>query len=224
MIKKLTFESEIVEIRKLISNRKAEWRLSTLDWEDVEQMLLTRVWQKFHTYDPTKGKLDCWVNRLISNFIKNLLRDNLTKFSRPCTLGCVFNLGNGACSFTKSKIQCAECPMYANWQKKKESQFNIKASLPLENHSQEVNNQPGDFLDIDYAKKVIDQKIKEKLTDREKKIYTMLYVDFMTAQQVSEKLKYKDKMYATESYAKILEFQKKIIKLSTQVIREEDLA
>lgn len=222
---KITFEKNIDFIKQQISKRKSTWRLSTIDWEDVEIQLLTRIWQKFHLYREEDGPLEHWLNRVISNFIKNLLRDNLTKFSRPCILGCIYNLGGISCGFTKSKTQCGECKLYANWQKKKESQFNIKSSLPLENHSQEINNKQSDFIDIDKAKKVIDEKIKNKLDRRERKIYKMLFISYMTPQEVSDTLKEEDsKLYGKESYAKILEFQKKIISLSKDIIKEENLA
>jgi DNA-directed RNA polymerase specialized sigma24 family protein len=220
---KITFESQIDFIKSQIAKRKHKWSLSTLDWEDVESMLLARVYLKFHLYDE-KQPLEHWVNRVISNFIKNLLRDNLTKFIRPCVLNCIYNLGGTACGYTKSGTQCGECKLYANWQHKKESQFNIKASLPLENHSQEINNKQSDFIDIEKAKKIIDEKIKEKLDRREKKIYRLLYIEYMTAQEASDFLvKENSKLYEGESYAKILEFQKKIIRLSKEIIEDEDL-
>lgn len=228
---KITFESQIDFLRLQINKRKSTWRLtSALEWPDVEMMLLNRLYTKFHLYNPDKGKLENWSQRVISSFIKNLLRDNLTKFIRPCIksqngLSCVFNLGGNACGYTKSGTQCGECKLYANWQHKKESQFNIKSSLPLENHSQEINNKQSDFVDIEKAKKIIDEKIKCKLDRREKKIYRLLYIDFMTAQEASDFLiKESSKLYGGESYAKILEFQKKVIKLSKQIIEEEDLA
>lgn len=220
---KVTFEESVDFIKNQIVKRKSTWRLSTLEWADVEIQILTHIWQKWHLYDPNK-RMENWVNTVITNFIKNLLRDNLTKFSRPCILGCVYNLGGNACGFTKSKTQCNECKLYANWQKKKESQFNIKSSLPLENHSQEINNKQSDFIDIDKAKSVIDEKIKTKLNRRERKIYKMLFIEYMTPQETSDALKIEDsKLYGNESYAKILEFQKKVINISKDIIREEDL-
>lgn len=228
---KITFENSIDFIKSQIAKRKSTWRLtSVFDWEDVESMLLNRIYTKFHLYNSEKGPLEHWTNTVITSFIKNLLRDNLTKFIRPCIksqngLSCVFNLGGTSCGYTKSGTQCGECKLYANWQSKKESQFNIKASLPLENHSQEINNKHGDFIDIEKAKKVIDEKIKSKLNRREKKIYRLLYIDFMTAQEASDFLvKENSKLYKGESYAKILEFQKKVIKLSKEIINQEDLA
>lgn len=222
-MEKVTFESQAEFIKDEIKKRESKWRLQNPSWEDVSAMLLTRIWEKFHKYDQTKP-LQNWVNTVITHHTINILRDNLTKFSRPCILGCAENLGGNGCGYTKSGVQCGECKLYATWQRKKESQFNIKASLPLENHFQEVNNKQSDFINIEAAKKVIDEKIKDKLNRRERKIYKMLYIDFMTAQEVSSELKkQKSKLYKNESYAKILEFQKKVIKLSKQIIIDEDL-
>lgn len=220
----ITFESQSTFIKEQINKRRSNWRLSTLDWDDAAQIIFIRIWQKWFLYDPEQ-KLENWVNTVITNQIKNLLRDNLTKFSRPCVQKCIFNLGGNACGYTKSGLQSNECPKYAEWQKKKEAQFNIKASLPLENHTQEVNNKQSDFLDIKSAKEVIDIKIKPRLNRRERKLYKVLYIDNMTAQEACEFLKQEEsKIYEPESYAKILEFQKKVISISKKIIQEEDLA
>lgn len=217
----ITFENQTDFIREQINKRKKKWFLSTLDWEDVEQLFMIHIWEKFHLYTPAKGKFENWVNTVISNYTINLLRDNLTKFTRPC-LKCTKNLGGNFCEYTKSHTQCSECPLYAKWQRKKEAEYNIKASLPLENHSQEVNNKQSDFLDIEVSKKIIDEKINQKLNRREKKIYRMLYVDHLTPMEVSEELKKeKSKLYDPESYAKILQFQKKIIEMAKKVIKDE---
>ena len=46
----------------------------------------------------------------------------------------------------------------------------------------------------------------------------------MTAQEACDFLATKkSKLYTNESYAKILEFQKKVIKLSKEIIQNEDL-
>lgn len=221
----LIFEDHADFIQLQISKRRANWRLSTLDFDDVSQILLFHIWEKWSLYIPEKGPLENWVNTTITNRLKNLLRDNLMKFSRPCIQKCVFNLGGTSCGFTTSKLQDRECPRYAEWQKKKEAQFNIKASLPYDNHIQEISNKPADSLDIKAAKDVIDEKIKDKLNRRERKIYKMLYIDHLTAQEACTTLKNEEsKLYEPESYAKLLEFQKKIIRLSKQIILDENLA
>jgi hypothetical protein len=117
---KPSFEEMIPAVLVEINKRKSGWSLSSISFEDVSQMLLIRAFNKYHTYIPEKGEFSHWVNRLISNALNNILRDNLQKFSRPCIQGCQFNLGDSHCSYTKSGQQCSECPLYRKWKKKEE--------------------------------------------------------------------------------------------------------
>jgi DNA-directed RNA polymerase specialized sigma subunit len=104
-MKKPIFEEMIPSIMVEINKRKSNWTLSSLAFEDVSQMLLIRIFNKYKTFNPEKGEFTHWVNRLISNTIINILRDNLQKFARPCVQGCQFNLGDSYCGFTRSGKQ-----------------------------------------------------------------------------------------------------------------------
>ena len=84
--KKPKFEDFITEIDAEIAKRKNKWNLSAINWmnfEDVSQILRIHIFKKWHLYDPVKP-LGPWLNRLISNQIKNLIRNNYGNYSRPC--------------------------------------------------------------------------------------------------------------------------------------------
>jgi DNA-directed RNA polymerase specialized sigma24 family protein len=147
MNKKKQFEELLPVIITNIEKRHSSWRLSVLDWEDVSQMLIIRIWNKFHLFDCEKGPFENWVNRVISNAITNIIRDNHYKWGRPCILGCTYNLGCDNCGYTANGKQCDDCPLFATWRQKKEQQYNIKSSLSLEDHSDEVANVMTDFID-----------------------------------------------------------------------------
>ena len=71
-----TFESKIREIDFEIQKRKSRWRLTSLSWmdfDDISQILRIHIYKKWHLYDPSKP-LAPWLNRIISNQIKNLVR------------------------------------------------------------------------------------------------------------------------------------------------------
>lgn len=220
----LTFEQRIPVIQNEINKRRAKYTLSTLDFEDVSQIIMFRVWEKYHLYKPERGEFTHWLNMTISNTMKNILRDNLTTFSRPCILGCSANMGDENCSYTKSGKQCSECPIYKRWEKKKKDHFNVKQTLTIENHTQEVSNMASDFLDIDYAKRVIDEKIKGKLNTFEFSIYEMLFIQNMSEEQVGEKLKYKRPTNSScPGYQTISKLKKKFTAIGREIIREENL-
>ena len=70
----------------------------------------------------------------------------------------------------------------------------------------------------------MNEKIKTKLSARERKIYKLLYINNLTPTECAKHLKNEDlKLYQPESYAKILEFQRKVISLSKQIIYDEDI-
>lgn len=176
-----------------INQKRRSWTLTTMSFEDASQEVMIRVWKQYEKglFDPTKAPFQHWLNRLITNAFKNLLRDNLLRWQRPCIRdgGCVYNLGDGHCSFTKSGNQCEECPLFKEWKQKKESEYNIKASVALEHHSQEVHSIQSDFADIEGAKKIIDAKMLAELGRWERIVYRLLYIDNLTPIQASEQLK-----------------------------------
>lgn len=86
---KQPFEEVAGFIQGEIAKRRSKWRMTNvIEWDDVAQLLLVRAYNKYHLYNPDKSPLQHWLNTLISNALKNLLRDTLLKSCRPC-------LGNG---------------------------------------------------------------------------------------------------------------------------------
>lgn len=191
------FEAHVTELQEIIGRRKSGWTLTTFDWDDVAAILMERLWQQFSSYDAAKGPLENWANVLISNTIKNILRDNLYKWSKPCLTAspsggmCRFNLADNGCAYTPSKTKCSECRLYAKWQRKKESLYNIRASLPLDSHAQEVQNSQADFFDVAAAKSIIDEKIVKRLDAHDAKIYRLLFIENLSMEEVGKKMKYK---------------------------------
>jgi hypothetical protein len=236
------FQRALPQIQLIVARRRPSWTLlSYMDWEDVAQQLLIHTWQKFHTYDPSRETnsklLERWTNRLISNYLFNLKRDLQDKHARPCVGGgnangkrCAYNGGGNRCEYTTSGIQCAECPAYALWQKNKEPLHNIKASLTLEHHTSEVNNIQSDFLDIKSKKQIVDQRMLERLSQWEGKIYTLLFIEHKTAAETSITLKkvasQRKRPLKPEDaveYQAILGFQKRAKEMITRMVHEEDI-
>jgi len=224
------FEERVPELRAILARRKSGWTLTTLDWEDVESILLTRLWQKFSLYEPEKGPLENWANRLISRALSNLLRDLLYKQTKPCQAAsptggsCAYNLGNERCGFTPSGNQCNECPLYKKWEQKKQSLYNIKSSLPLDYHAQEVQNLQEDFLDIEAAKLVIDQKIINQLDKKEAKVYVLLFIEHKSIEEVGKIMKYKKQgPNKIAGYQMLKKLCSKFKEMAREAIQTEDL-
>ena len=222
------FESLIPSIEAQIEKRKSSWRLASVAWEDVKQIILTKVFFKYDSptagYIPEKGPFPNWLSRVITNAKHNILRDSHTKFSRPCVTGCPHNAGGDTCLMTPSKIQCAECPLYRKWERSKLDHYRVQQTLPLENHTQEVNSIQSDFIDIEGSKHIIDVKMKVKLDEHEYAIYRMIYIEGMTEKEVGKLLGYKKTGAKTyEGYQMLLKLRKHIVEMAKEIIEEENL-
>ncbi len=190
-----TFDIAYPEIATIVASRRSSWTyLSVMEWSDVSAQLIERIWMKWDKYDPAEP-LENWTNTLISNALFNLRRDLVLRYARPCIGGgkaggihCVYNKNNDSCTATPSGKQCSECPLFADWQRNRQHKHNLKSSIALEHHAQEVSNIQGDFSDIDAIKGALDKQMKKELTQWEYRIYKMLYMQHLTPAQTSERL------------------------------------
>jgi hypothetical protein len=131
--KKKKFEDMYDTIDQVIKKRKNKWKLKAITWfdfEDIEQIIKVHIYKKWHLWDQTRA-IEPWVNRIVTNQIRNIIRNNYTSFARPC-LSCPFNQNkegdSGAemsCGFTTSGKQCNECPLFAKWEKVKKSAYDV---------------------------------------------------------------------------------------------------
>lgn len=223
-LKRPPFEEQLDVIQNEIGKRRNKWTLVAIPFEDVSQMVIIHIFKKYNLYDPKKSEFSHWVNKVISNAIRNILRDNYLKYNRPC-LGCAKNLGGDTCSYTPSSKQCEECPLFKKWKKNKEQHFNVKQSLSLENHAQEAESKVGDFTNISTAKDKIDEKIKKKLRPIEYKLYKFLYIDHLTEKEAGLKMEYKQtNKDRGPGYQQIAKMKTRILAAAKEVIEEEDLA
>jgi RNA polymerase sigma factor (sigma-70 family) len=186
-IKYKTFEECISIIDEEIVKRKNKWTLSSiawLDYEDVSQILRIHINKKWHLYDQSKPLLP-FLNVIISHQIKNLIRNIYSNYSRPC-LKCRAAIDNDGCKIYK--IQCNSCPLFANWQRRKEPANNIKVPLSIENHQNEVYEIQDENLDIAKNILILAEKMKEILKPTEYLVFKGLYIDDLTEEQISKKL------------------------------------
>jgi hypothetical protein len=234
----LSFEQRYEEIVYWIDKRRRNFDLATLEWEDIRQKVVIHVNNKYHMFDPLKvigGKpveFRRWVNKVITYALRNIWRDNLSSFSRPCITGnggCVFNMGNDQCSKTPSGFQCSECPAYKNWEEKKKDLHAIKMTLSLDTpkHAAEAQNMQGDFVNIEEKKSVIDKKMKGKLGRAEWKMYKLLIIKGLSEREVAKAMGFKKKKTGKKNlypgYQIILTAKKKFVLMAKEIIEEEGL-
>lgn len=215
---KLKFENCFALINTEIVKRKNKWTLSALNWidfEDVSQIIRFHIYKKWNLYDESKPILP-WINRIISNQIKNLIRNNYGNYTRPC-LKCVAAVGENECKIYGKQEKA--CPLYNNWVKTKKNAYDLKMTLSIEDHSHEINNQSIEQCDIEKASNSLHEKMKKILKPIEWKVYDLLYVQNRTEEYICKNLNFKYDKKAKTTYNKQLRnIQKTIIKKAKECL------
>jgi RNA polymerase sigma factor (sigma-70 family) len=190
MDKKYSFEESIDIINSEIIKRRAKWNLTAINWmdfSDVSQILRIHIYKKWHLYDQKKP-LPPWVNRIISNQIKNLIRNNYSNFARPC-LKCSAAETDESCLIYGK--QCNSCPLYANWERSKKNAHDTKLTVSIENHTQEINSIPNENLNMEISARNIHKKMEKTLKPIEWRVYKYLYIDGKDEEQTAKLMGYR---------------------------------
>lgn len=224
------YEQYKVVIDKEIGKRVFRWKLTSLayiDLSDIAQLLNLHVVTKIHLYDEEKSPFSHWVNRLLSNRLKNLFRDHYQSFSKPCDK-CQFNGGGSTCTvFGKQSDTCSD---YAAWFKSKRFKMeiamahSISAPRLTDEHDQihqEINDKTSDFTDFETKIPEFNTLLKAKLRPLEWRAYTYLFIDHMTDIQAAKLLNYSvDGGKNSKGYKTILKIKTKIYKISVEIVKD----
>ena len=76
------FDSQCDSLEELLKRYRPKWQLSALAWidyDDVCQIIRFHIYKKWHLWDQTRP-FKPWASMIISNQIKNLIRNNYTNF------------------------------------------------------------------------------------------------------------------------------------------------
>jgi DNA-directed RNA polymerase specialized sigma subunit len=221
--KKLKFEDCIEKIDLEINKRRSRWNLTALSWmdfDDVSQIIRIHIFKKWHLYDQSKS-LAPWINTLISNQIKNLIRNNYGNYCRPC-LKCAAAESDSLCYIYGT--QCSSCPLFAQWEKTKKAAYLTKLPSPLESVGHETENMEMKEFDFDAVLKRLNTKLKDKLKTNEWIVYENLYLKNKNEQEVAKILGYKtSEKNRSPGYKQIKNLQKNIILKAKKFIKRGDV-
>jgi len=221
-----SYEDLIPEIEELLSRYRTKWQLNSiawLDYDDVSQIIRTHIYKKWHLWDQ-KRAFKPWASMLISNQIKNLIRNHYGNFAKPC-LRCSFYLGGDECGFTKSKEQDEECGDFAKWKSKKQNAFNLKMPVSLDSLISVKDRVNEDELDYDKKAAKIHLLVMSELNDKHKEIYKLLFIDHVDEVEVAKKFGFKrdTSKRKTPRYKQINNLKKKFYTIAAKLVKEEDL-
>ena len=219
--KKLKFEDCIEKIDLEINKRRSRWNLTALSWmdfDDVSQIIRIHIFKKWHLYDQSKS-LAPWINTLISNQIKNLIRNNYGNYCRPC-LKCAAAESDSLCYIYGT--QCSSCPLFAQWEKTKKAAYLTKLPTPLESVRQETEKLELQEFDFETVLKRLNIKLKKVLKSNEWTVYENLYLKNKTEQEVAKILGYKtSEKNRSPGYKQIKNIKKSIIEKAKEIISED---
>jgi len=234
-VKHFTFEDKHKEIDIEIKKRRGKWFLDSLAWfdfSDVEQIIRAHIFKKWDQWDQSRA-LAPWINKIITNQMKNILRNNYSNFVRPC-LSCPFNQSRcsdspginpgSLCGFTSSGEQDSECPLYSKWERTKKSAYDIKMAVTIENHPTEIFSMQDTYVDINESIKKLSEELKKTLPPKQYKIYDMLYVQHMEEEEVAKIMGYKTTEKGRKAGYKQLKNLKKIFKdKAIQILKKGEI-
>lgn len=160
-----------------------------MDYDDVKQLIFLHIFKKWHMYDPSKP-IGPWANRIITNQIRNLLRNNYKNFARPC-LHCPHNAGGEDCLITKSRTQDESCALYSKWAQKKKQGYNMKLPVSLEGHVHELEPNDKEYTDLERLMGKVNERMRERLSERYYSAYLMMCVKSCSDEEVAQFMGYK---------------------------------
>jgi DNA-directed RNA polymerase specialized sigma24 family protein len=227
------YEDKADVIDNEIRKRYYKWHLHAIAWfdfDDVAQIIRAHIFKKWDLWDQARP-LEPWVNKIISNQLKNILRNNYSNFARPC-LNCKYNQSQeqrgdqvaALCALTSSGLQSNECDLYAKWEKTKKNAYDIKMPLPLEFHAYTQNTNPSDHLDISRATSTLHAKMMSYLTPRHYFVYKMLFIDGISEDEVARILGYKSNEKGRKAgYKQIKNLKNQYKNMAKKIIKKEDI-
>ena len=226
--RKIKYEDQIDIINQEIRKRRNKWFLDSMPWisfEDVEQIIRLHIYQKWDKWDQERD-LKPWINKIITNQFKNILRNFYLNFAKPCS-SCPFDTsaaGENFCSFTKSGMQDATCPLYKKWEKSKKSAHDVKIPLRLDAQEYESDIFTGESFNVDNAILRVQDQLKEDLSDKHYKIYQMLFIENKTEDEVAKFLGYKtNEKGRSAGYKQIKNMRKFFKEKVTKIIKNKDI-
>ena len=230
--KKISYEEKYDVIEQELRKRSGKWFLTSLAWidfDDVKQIIRTHIYKKWDQWDQSRP-LKPWLNRIISNQLKNILRNYYSNFAKPC-LSCPFNQSGiaeegakGLCGFTESGSQCSECPLYAKWEKTKKAAYDIKMAVALDSHAHSLYSDKSSSFELEEAERKLHAEMREVLSEKNYSIYEMLFIKNLTDEEVAEKLGYRTTEKGRKAGYKQLKNLKKQFKARAEhILKTKDI-
>ena len=226
MINKLfSFEDKFDVICKAISKKRNKWHLNAITWmdfDDVTQIIKLHIYKKWSMWDQTKP-LEPWIGRIISNQLKNLIRNNYSNYARPC-LSCPHNMAEDQCSLTPNGLQSNICLLYAKWEKTKKAGYDLKMPVTIENHRQEIESTIDCNMFSFVSVGILNNEMQKTLTCKQYTAYMMLFFEDKNEEDVAKFMGYKtNEKNRMIGYKQIKNLKKLFREKATEILTNKDV-
>jgi hypothetical protein len=214
-----SFEDALDVINQEIAKRRGKWNLTAIAWmdfDDVSQILRIHIHKKWSQYNYNKP-LSPWLNIVISNQIRNLIRNHYGNYTRPC-LKCAAAEWNDGCKIYGE--QCSKCPLYSHWEKNKKSAYETKLPVSLENHTQEVHSIDDESFNLLKSIDSLSKALKQVLKPTEWIVYEGICLQNKKEEDVARKLGFKTtEKNRSPGYKQIKNIKKVILLKAKKLIK-----
>ena len=168
-------------------------------------------------YDPKK-KIEPWINTIISNQLKNLIRNNYGNYSKPC-VRCGAAEANDRCAIYSE--QCSACPLFAKWEKTKKAAFNLKRCQSTDENQNTIANREDESYTLEKNIQSLNEKMHLLLKPNEHKFYILFYLEKNTEEVVAKKMGFTTgEKNRKPGYKQIQNIKKNIIKKIKKAIAD----
>ena len=219
------FEDYIDVIETAIRKQRSRWRLYCITWfdfEDVEQVIKIHIHKKWSMWKQDLP-LEPWINTIVTNQIRNLVRNHYGNYVKPCVT-CEFNMGDNSCSYTQSGTQDGECKAYRTWEKTKKAAFDLKIAVPSENHLHEMSSDPDHNICFDSCIDKLNIYMEDVLTPVHYKAYLMLFFEKTSEEEVAKFMVYKtNEKKRKAGYRQLKNLKKMFMQKAAEIIKDNDI-
>ena len=199
----ITFESKIPELQDLIRSRKKKFGKMlppSMDWEDVENIILVHFFKKWEMWNQERP-FNNWANRVITNQIYNVIRNNYVSFQKP--------------EWDASEDEVKRWEAAQN--------KSIKAPTSLDRLEFFLGEQADESIDYVYAIGKIKQEMSKSFDERYYRAFEMIYFENVSDDEVAKFLKSRTSEAGRKAGYRWLAIIKKRFKVRIMEIIEEHL-
>ena len=209
-----TYEDFSDIIDAAIKKQQYKWRLRAVRWfdfEDVEQIIKLHIAKKWHMWDQERP-LEPWIGRIISNQMRNLIRNHYGNYVTPCP------------KYQFADHDPSTCPICSKWEKTKKMGLELKIPLSTEDFVKEVRGREYTDFDFNGSLKRLDLYMEIKLSETHYVAYRMLYFEDKTEEDVAKFMGYKISPQKRKlGYRQVKNLKKKFLETALEILKDNDI-